>query len=99
MKKKLMVVAMAAALVSSTAIAAYAYKCTVKSIDGKKVTLECAEKDAKKLKVGGKAKVQKKTCKVKSVDGSTVVVQCKEKDTKKLAVDAVVKVKKRVEGC
>ena len=99
MKKKLVVLAITVALVTSTGMAAYAFKCKVKSVAGKNVTLECEEKDAKKLKVDGKAKVKKKTCKVTSIDGSEVVVKCKTKDAKKLTVDAMVKVKKKIEGC
>ena len=60
MKKKLIALAMAMAFTASTAMVAYSFTCEVTAVDGETVTLKCKEKYAKKLKVGGKAKVSAK---------------------------------------
>ena len=67
MKKSMLTLAIALAFTAASAVSAYSFTCEVKAVDGTKVTLECKEKYAKKLTVGGKAKVSAK--KRKPIEG------------------------------
>lgn len=71
MNKKIMVSVLALAFLVSTAAVGFAakLKCTVTSVDGDKVTMEC--KKADKLKAGDKVSV-----KVKSSGGSAAIEGC-----------------------
>jgi len=61
MKKKIIAGVLALVFTTATAMVAYAFTCEVTNIDGDKVTVKCKAKDAKKMKVGKKLKVKKKT--------------------------------------
>ena len=67
MSKKFFAVTMAMAFMVSTAVVSFAasVECTVKSVSGNTVTLDC--KKASKLKEGSKVKV--KAAKKKAVEG------------------------------
>jgi hypothetical protein len=68
MSKKLFTLAIALTFMASTACVSFAASatCTVSSVSGSTVTLDCGSK-AKKFKSGGKVKV--KTAKKKAVEG------------------------------
>jgi len=60
MNKKIMTLAMALVFAVASVGVAYSFTCEVTAVDGENVTLKCKEKYAKKLTVGGKAKVSAK---------------------------------------
>jgi len=62
MKRKLITCAVALSILVGGAVAAYAsFTCKVASKSGTEAVLKCKAKDAKKLQVGDKVKVKKKT--------------------------------------
>lgn len=67
MSKKFLAVTLAMAFMASTAVVSFAasVECTVKSVSGSTVTLDC--KKASKLKEGSKVKV--KAAKKKAIEG------------------------------
>jgi hypothetical protein len=60
MSKKIAILAIAMAFTAATISVAYSFTCDVKVVDGGTVTLECKDKYAQKLEVGGQAKVSPK---------------------------------------
>lgn len=95
----LMVTMVFAVSTVSTAFAA-SVTCTVDSVDGSTVAIECGNK-ASAVNDMGKVKVGKAKCEAKSVSGSIVTLDCKR--ASKLSVGDSVKVKenkkKAIEGC
>lgn len=67
MEKKLIALVMGVAFTAATVVAASAFTCVVKSVDGGSVTLDCKAKYTEKLKTGGKVKVR--AIKKKVVEG------------------------------
>lgn len=103
MMKKMVSLAMALAFIAMTASASFAAAkadCTVGSVSGDTVTLDCGG-DAGNFSKGMNVTADKAKCEVESVSGSTVTLDCKKAD--KLEAGSTVKVKekkkKAIEGC
>lgn len=101
MSKKMISLAMAVAFVAMTATASMAAdECTVSSVSGDTVTLDCGG-DAGNFKTGAEVKVDKAKCEVTGVSGNMVTLDCKKAE--KLEAGSTVKVKakkkKAIEGC